>query len=341
MEKQEAKPQLFTYAHDFEAAKIFSECYALRNIIEADKFDVTELMAKKERVCRFCDKGYPETTFESKAHSIPQLLGNNVLLNDFECDNCNNIFGKYESDLGEYLLTNRTIYGTKGKNGVPKIRKKAKSISNSGNGVISFKDSNMEVTSGEITFDFKKSYTPIWVYKALLKIALTLIDPKDFLYYKYFVRRYMLTTTNDAELGPLAKVGVYEVGRKNKVDNLKCIIYQKKSANNNVPFHAFSLYYENFIFVAPIPLHVYDLSKGFYESMQVKTPPALLFSSPEDGSRADFKQFDFSSILKETKIDKFEINFEEEELRSIIEKKLGTKLPEIFDIESFDIKLDL
>ena len=53
--------------------------------------------------CRFCGGSSPEVSFQQEAHAIPEALGNKTLFTSYECDNCNQKFGRgIENDLGNW-----------------------------------------------------------------------------------------------------------------------------------------------------------------------------------------------------------------------------------------------
>src|SRR5262245_57683214 len=74
---------------------------------------------KRNRVCRFCKKDSTQTTFKKKAHAIPALIGNKTLFTDYECDGCNEIFGQYENELGNFAGIWHTLSQVSGRRGVP------------------------------------------------------------------------------------------------------------------------------------------------------------------------------------------------------------------------------
>jgi hypothetical protein len=68
--------------------------------------------------CRFCDKRSPEVTFRLDAHAIPESLGNKGLFSAYECDICNQFFGKgIENDFGNWSKPIRTFARIRGKKG--------------------------------------------------------------------------------------------------------------------------------------------------------------------------------------------------------------------------------
>lgn len=146
-----------------------------------------ELKHKKNRVCRFCNKSYPDVTFKSKAHLIPEFLGNKNFLSDFECDTCNSIFAIYDNDLANYFGPFLTFAGISGKNKVPKFKSNAQSVDVELNyPFIDVNFKNADVFRESIGYDQKnhiqriqfnsKPFTPINIFRALVKIGLSTIN---------------------------------------------------------------------------------------------------------------------------------------------------------------------
>lgn len=174
---------VFTYVHDTGETQYISDPY--------------------DKVCRFCGKKPPEVKFRKKAHAISELLGNKEFVLNNECDTCNELFGKLlEDELSKYLGLARTISQIHGKNGVPTYKskdKKSRIEFDSDLGIIikrcisdESKDEKDGIDSQNYddgfveTFDHKivihavrDTYTPVAVYKAFVKMALS------FLPYKY------------------------------------------------------------------------------------------------------------------------------------------------------------
>ncbi|XZM36457.1 HNH endonuclease [Clostridium perfringens] len=135
-----------------------------------------------DKVCRFCGKKYPEVKFKKKAHAISEMLGNKEFVLRNECDSCNIFFGqKLEDNLGKYLGLGRTLSQIYGKEGVPsyKSRDRKSRVDFTDKGIViqATIDSNfIERYDNYIVFhSIRDTYTPIAVYKALVKMALSLI----------------------------------------------------------------------------------------------------------------------------------------------------------------------
>ncbi len=169
-----------------EQIKTLELLYVVDNIVYP--FDNRkELKPRKNRVCRFCGNTYPDVTFKNKAHLIPEFLGNKNFLSDYECDTCNRIFARYENDLANYFGPFLTFAGISGKNKVPKFKSNSQSVDVEFNAPfidVNFK--NAEVFRESIGYDEKnhiqkiqynsKPFTPINIFRALVKIGLSTIN---------------------------------------------------------------------------------------------------------------------------------------------------------------------
>ncbi len=103
-----------------------------------------------------------------------------------ECDNCNELFGKYEDSLGKYLGPYRTISQIIGKGGIPTHKEDGLRIDvNNAGAVIQEK-----VESGKTKIDKngkrfifcleRQPYIPINVFKTFVIMALSLVPEKEF-----------------------------------------------------------------------------------------------------------------------------------------------------------------
>jgi len=91
----------------------FGEIYKPAGIIGVGdlRYSKSALKKEKDRLCRFCGQKYPEVSFSNRAHLMPKMIGNVDLFSDFECNECNNLFSRFETDLSYYLGISRSIIG--------------------------------------------------------------------------------------------------------------------------------------------------------------------------------------------------------------------------------------
>ena len=99
-----------------KADQFFSK-YELKYKFDTNIDKKRYLGKNNNKICRFCDKTEPNTSFKKDAHVIPQLIGNHKLLSNFECDICNDLFSIFENSLASYLGPLRTIAGIVGRKG--------------------------------------------------------------------------------------------------------------------------------------------------------------------------------------------------------------------------------
>ena len=146
-----------------------------------------EILGQTPQVCRFCSRTNLDVTFRKDAHALPVLAGNRTLVSLYECDECNARFSAFEDDLGKLTLLERIAGQVSGKSGVPsaKTGQKKSRID------VDLTGFNITEHAGDpiVEFDYEKntmtvtiapqSYRPLGAFKALVKVALTLMDEKD------------------------------------------------------------------------------------------------------------------------------------------------------------------
>jgi hypothetical protein len=222
---------------------------------------------KRKRVCRFCKKDAVMTTFDKKAHAIPALIGNKFLFTDYECDNCNAIFGRYESELGNFGGAWHTMSLVNGRNGVPKFKDKKNnfSITGSDNRVQLHLNVRKGINHG-IQFNhdgtrmiintFKPAFVPLDVLKCFIKIAFTFMD-EDTLDDYDKTRRWLIGEIDNNDMHPYFLV---PRARGKKIFKEPLIMLMKKEDSKIempfvVPEHSLLIFYGIFIYQIYIPFH--------------------------------------------------------------------------------------
>lgn len=165
--------------------------------------DKVMLGDKENRICRFCGRRPPEVTFRKVAHAIPEAVGNKSIETAYECDACNDMFGRgIENDLGNWSKPMRTFARIRGKSGVPTLKKGGDApgwrieFAETGFRVTAYEDDplfEVDERSKTIVFTLKRdAYTPVAVLKAFMKIGLTLLpddEIKNFSHLMTWVRQ--------------------------------------------------------------------------------------------------------------------------------------------------------
>ncbi len=253
-----------------EQAKQFFDEYTEEKLAGSPDQKMKGLKPPSSRVCRFCKKDASETTFRKEAHIFPLALGNKYLVSDFECDSCNEIFSRYENDFMNYLGITRTIAQTKGRKKVPGFV--SKEIKASGHTIFGLHDAvKIESRKGSL-FDavegnrktipyVKPPYIPLNIFKALLKMALCLIDEKDVDKYSEAFK-FLLSKNPKSEYKPCMLFG-YRL--PNYYINVSGILYRKLNNKVNTTTHTFLLFYNSFMLQIFIPLNNDDRSIKHFE----------------------------------------------------------------------------
>jgi hypothetical protein len=249
-----------------EQAEQFFRLYAPENVITCPEEKMRGLKHKSERMCRFCGKKSGEVKFKKDAHVIPEALGNRYLVSDFECDECNHKFGRYEDDLMKYVGVIRTITRTRGKKKVanyvsPNFHASQHDFYGNENAI------KLEGKGPDQVFEYdpennqqtirikKPPYTPLNVYKALLKIALCSVDETDLK--KYELAFQFLASPNIDKMlqGAHLLVG-YRL--PNAYETPFGMLFKKVDDNINATTHTFVLFYKSMMLQIFLPFHIDD-----------------------------------------------------------------------------------
>lgn len=258
--------QAFTPSQYAERADKFFNSYVIKKTVECIKNNKPELRSSSQRVCRFCGLSYGATSFKHDAHLISSFLGNKNLFSDFECDNCNSIFNKYENQLDNFIGPLRVFWETKEiklKN--PDKKAVIENINFYSNP--NFKSISREDISDN-TFQFNRQlgktdiqlvklpYVPLLVYKSVLKYALSCLDEVEILDYKLAIK-YLVSHTLYVRGAP--NILVYNFPITQGYKSPFAVLYKKKTPNEDLCTHVFSLHFMNYIYQIIIPLNKNDL----------------------------------------------------------------------------------
>lgn len=213
------------------------------------------------RKCRFCGKSAPYVSFDSDAHAVPHLIGNRVLKTLYECDSCNKqLFSKMEEQFDAYMRFYH-VFCHVSRNGNTVNTYKCNSKSKAG---ISVSDEWTDINCcvGEdlssivnlqdktITISGVRSYNPLAVFKAIVKMALSIVPESDIDNFEDTLRWLMTSSIqlSHLELSIRFYEGLHDF-------NGKCMIYKRKDDHkDNVPRYLFGLKYNNLFIQISIPL---------------------------------------------------------------------------------------
>jgi|GEM_PF-644033 len=281
--------------------KTFFDNYYIDDIIfHPDK--KPPLLKRKDRVCRFCNKSMPEVSFEKDAHTIPQLIGNRNMISDFECDACNDLFSKYETQLAYFLGVSRSLAFLKGQEGIPKFKTPDKKLiigEDKENKSIKIISDGLENNHWEIDemnkkmkiFSVKHPYSPIDVYKSFLKMALCYIDVDDISNFESAFK-VLQTNTYDIKMkgNPLFRLYIHlYAGPPIPMPIVLKMRRKENAVNKYCPSYCFVIYCSNYIFQFFLPFYKLDTEiVKKYGKVHLPTCPPLLGK----------KRFDYFDIPK-------------------------------------------
>ncbi|MDQ1119027.1 MULTISPECIES: HNH endonuclease [Pseudoxanthomonas] len=220
------------------------------------------------RVCRFCGKKAPEVAFKKIAHAIPELLGNKSIESAYECDNCNEEFGKgIENDLGNWSKPMRTLIRIRGKSGVPTLKKGG----DKPGWRIEYDQSKLNIRAYEydpiyevdeennqVTFKLgRDAYTPVAVLKAFMKIGLTLLPDEEIGNFRNLMAWVRERDHSKPYLDRCPVIYSFQPGPMPN-DLIAVCILRRKQNIAGYPYAFIVLGYGNEVFQVPLPSEQQD-----------------------------------------------------------------------------------
>jgi hypothetical protein len=254
-----------------ERAINFLEKYALETMIGDPEKKVYYGVEQTPRTCRFCKRSTPAVRFKMDAHIMPEFMGNKYLLSKSECDDCNTLFGHYETSFADFFGLSRTFAQIRGKaNKVPKFKDPKTGLE------VKLTDTGIKMTTIEgadpITHDFKNKkieivterpgYIPIHIPKCILKIGLSMLDWKDLDDYDY-TRQFITTSEKDIHFKnshSLRIHGYFIPGPTIFMHPFAQLLLKKMSSQDEgIPTRQVVIYYANYCFQMILPFSKPDL----------------------------------------------------------------------------------
>jgi hypothetical protein len=218
---------------------------------------------KANRRCRFCGKHPPQVTFRKEAHAIPELLGNKSLFTYYECDECNDFFGRgIENDFGNWSKPMRTMARIRGKGGVPAIKRtdqgwRIEGVSD-GLSVKHGEDDDPPFTvneaKNEIVFRLTRDpYIPVAVLKAFVKMGLSLLPEEEVPNFATALRWIKAAEDNSIKAASDWFVLQTFMPGSYRSDIITALVLRRKSDDIELPYSFFILIYGNEMFQILLP----------------------------------------------------------------------------------------
>ena len=167
-----------------ERAARFHKNYERVLLYHFDTDDRTMLGTAPGQSCRFCGRSAPAVSFRQVKHAVPELLGNRSIFVQYECDDCNQFFGRVlEDSLGKMLSGVRTLLLMRGKRGIPSFKTNRKLTRiDVEDGVLKIQQSTsdpivtVDQEANSAAFNpTTQPFTPLAVYKCFARLGLSLM----------------------------------------------------------------------------------------------------------------------------------------------------------------------
>lgn len=244
------------------------------------------------RTCRFCGKNENDVAFKKIAHACPELLGQNNFVIYDECDLCNEKFSKYESHLSKFFLPYLSVVGVKGKKKIPNFQarkdnddeKTRTSVKYTDDGKInlflsSLDDYKIDVENKTMSIRFRNpAIKPIYVYKSLLKVALSFLP-------QIKIQKYQLLfdwlQNDDAEIVFFPTLFITKLTRK-KFGKPSVQLYETNNIFTDKGFHpelTLVVNFANIVAQIYLPLSAsFDYPKSYGKSPILELYPAFHYN---------------------------------------------------------------
>lgn len=243
----------------------------------------TILIDDKNNTCRFCGRSKNEVKFSDKCHAVPEFLGNKKIITKNECNNCNHKYASIlEDDLSKFTLPTRLLTRVYGKRGIPEYKNK------SNNSHMNFKDTfkvigdesfvKIDKKNKKIQLKFDiQTFTPIKVYKALVRIALNCL-PK--VYFDKF--KLINWLENDKDLNGVTEFYTTAINLfiPTIAPSFNLCLFIRKNNTANVPYCQMVLQFNNNFIQIIIPFLNED--KHLENVSEVLIYPFYIFNKKQD-----------------------------------------------------------
>lgn len=284
--------------------------YEIENIQNA--YDEYVTMAEYKTVdsehfiCKYCDQK-DLTKFKSKAHLIPEFTGNKDWFCYDECDDCNNKFSAYEYNLKNFGAFKNAHLPIQGKKKYPKyvdghhdfliqFQEDGNLVMNAKGETDFFKIENERINIKSVTMPF----VPLNVYKCLFKIAVSMMNSKDF---KQFDSALPWLTDTKMMIEPkIPHTMLYNPNGKPVKKPVAVLL--KRKENYNCPEFSLIFVWGFYIFQIFLPFNNADEDLDY---SNLKLPILGDFVTKEKNGQFGLAHFNMNSLNKILRLE--EINF--------------------------------
>ena len=268
-------------------------------------------------VCRYCNET-DSKKFRSIAHLLPEFTGNKEIFCYNECDDCNAKFGLYETNLNAFCGIKNTFIPIKGKKKFQKFRDEKSKFTTQ------FKEGNkveMNLESNNknfITYDNGKlniqsttqSFIPLYVYKSLIKFAISMIDKKDLNKFSKVIEWLSTPTKIHGEDENIMSLQLLHNESRPPLIKPVATLMKRKSdyLKNNIPEFTFIFAFGFHRFQIFLPYNSDDLNLLSKESIILPVHCQLFAQVQANSNKGAFKHYDMNMLEKRNIKDDFKVN---------------------------------
>lgn len=219
---------------------------------ERIRFGVQE---RTKRICRYCGKRMPETSFKKDAHTISNSLGNILFFTNDECDKCNTNFGSgIEQEFVNYISIYRTLAAQY--EGHPYFTTQTSSFKldvDKATNQIRFKI----IDKSKARIESSEKQTDIYVdggyinyhdvYRALVKFVIGMLPDEELFFFEDTIR--WVNGEDNLQQLPIVKETIYTEPEQHPFINM----FFRKNESKQYPYLVaeFHVNYLEFVYVVP------------------------------------------------------------------------------------------
>jgi hypothetical protein len=266
----------------------FTSFYSIKNLLTDDEFHKRPLKPKTDRVCRFCGATFStKGIFKSDAHLLSKAIGNKNLFSDFECHQCNTFFNRFENDLANFIGASRAFTIDNAKSGKLKFRSPDQTFiiqkdNETPAGVPKLQIEShgeendhftLDQANKQITFHTTRpSYNPYNVYKALLKMSLSVLPEQYVVDYEKAFKLLRSIKKNEIKDNPFFRLNLF-MHSGPAFPSPMVIIFEKINLDEPLPSHMACIMFMNYSYQLALPLNAKD--KWMYDGITKINFPSM------------------------------------------------------------------
>lgn len=290
-------------------------------------YDSKESKSKK---CRYCSKTDKEVSFKQMTHLLPELLGENSIFTQDECDDCNILFSNFESNFSTFVRPYITLLGVKGKKKIPTFQSRTVNKKEETRTILKHSEGNRKelhiqelddytINTEDKTFEIvfrKPPFVPLKVYKSLLKIGLSLLPTK---YDIYNEQSFAWLTNRQEHLEFIPQAFITTLKRK-RFSKPSADLYRAKNLVKGkweFPEHILILCFANQVLQIFLPFseELKQVHDKYKRNLSLNLFPAFAFDEVESLKSVEIKTFNLAIATSVTEDHRISFSYQEADIK--------------------------